>query len=1275
MRKNLFLTLALAAASFAGVNAQGWSLSIGAGDGLPGDNVQKGTQTVQVYKSDVITPSEPLTTLRFTVALNYNGEKPNGNNFVTALSELVVYAADGTTVIPYTATSNADHNTLSGGTDGAGLAALNDGNWGNYWHSCWSETGAQADFHHLELTFAAPVSEFILEWGARPGNPKNAPLLVGLTKGGVDYVPYSDWAFTVGEEITSMDQLEGAQYFVMKSNVPVEYDVYVNNHNSTEGAFGTKTNKDPEVGPGPQYVRGGAVAETPAPEYAIQLIPTDGGYYFYLVTEGKFISIPTDNGSWNGANGVQNLTSKMSDAAVITIHPLDNGRFEFSYPFVNNGNKDTMWMGATPSTGGSKNFNQERYDFYKTGKPFCLNYAYIATFDWTLQEITMNYPAKYTSIPVRNAIKEAKSIYTFMDSVAVEDYEEAYDEFMIVLGEAENNYAAGTYTEIESVFAAVEALNDAMGYYVFSKIQWYCEVYEDEFKAKYKDLCVPSATPVEGHYTKEAYDHIMEVFFGRAWELYEEAEANPYALLNDMKTLINSEEGEIATFLASKIEFITLPMVYTSENPHQTPLGAKVNDGHKDGRYDWEQLIVLGEPVDGIRLTFLETNVGGAASDGKFQGFPMVALSGLEIKDGDGNLLALTSDLVSSNSEETQEREGGNGTIDKLFDDDVLTYYHSAWGGGARYDEPYTNIYLDVKFPEGVSLTNFTIKTIGRTNQNTASLAPGTVCISKYGQEYDPLVLRENPYEVKMGEQITNVADIEDGGIYVISGNLRVKTQDAAPRYYAGSAPYHTNAKAAANDPCVYMFKKVGDNWNIISLANAQYWALNKTVNEETNEETGETTTSTSWSTGLTVYPSNAAEVNFVKSNNLENTFAIYSDIEDNNIDASFTWTNPNDTTDVIKVEKGTVNANKFVFMDWDSNLAGRPCVSAIPGEFTYGLDAISGHAKAQEIIDGDGYAAGDYLHFNKSNGEGEWNIYEVSMSDPYFLWANGIPATLEALGLVVGNDPGCITGDIAALESAIDEVEAVIENEDKENAQAAVEAFNANVTIAQDAERVQVENEYWYAIESAYTEYYKQQNKVKAIYADASGLSWMDAPAAYNRETAQFVFQFQQYDGENNPDGRDIPAGEENNIFKIYSGKEEMYAGTGGGAQQVTLADDFGAALYVVKPLQANIYTIYAVGSDPLHTAGHSEGAGGQGTIVNWTGGAGTASSWILRFVDDTEGTTSIGDLVVEGEEVVSVAYFTPSGSAIPAPVNGVNIVVTVYSNGVIETKKVLVK
>ena len=1264
MRKNLFLTLALAFAGFAGANAQDWSLSLGAGDGLPGDNVQKGTTTVQVYKSDVIKPAEALTTLRFTVAQNYNGEKPNGNNFVTALSELVVYAADGETVIPYTATSNADHNTLSGGTDGAGLSALNDGNWNNYWHSCWSATGAQAEFHHLELTFETPVSEFVLEWGARPGNPKNAPTLVGLTKGGVDYVPYADWAFTVGQEITSMDQLQGAQYFVMKSNVPVEYHTYVNNHNSTEGAFGTQTTKEPNVGPGPLYVAPGVQAEEAAPSYAIQLIPADGGYYLYYVAEGKFLSKnPTDN-AYNGANGGQGKTAKMSDAAVVTITEDGNGRFEMSYMMEYEGEEVEIHMGATPSTGGFKNVDKARYDFYKEGYPYCLNYAYILAFDWTLQEVTMNYPAKYASIPVRNAIKEAKSIYTFMDSVAVEGYEEAYDEFMIVLGEAENNLATGVYTDVEKVFADVETLNTAMGAYVYSKIEWINDVYVWDIEAEYVDLLTPSSNPQDGYYTQEAYDlYITENLMNAVSELYNAAYDDPYSYISQMKTFINGVQGNVDAFLASKIEYVTLPKVYTAENPHQTPLGTLVNNN----RYDWEQLVVLNEAIDGIRLTFLETNVGTAASDGKYKNYPMVALSGLEVLDADGNALALSSSLVSTNSLETSE-----GSLENLFDDETSTFYHSIWGNGTMSPETY--VYLDVKFPEGTKISTFTVKTIGRENK---SLAPGTVCITKYGEEYDPAIFRENPYNVKGGTQITDASQLKDGGLYIMSGNLRVKTQGATPRYYAGAAPYHTNIKAALNDPCVYMFKKTANGWNIISLANAEFWALNKNVRESTDEESGETTTSTSWSTGLTVYPSNAADIKIAKSNNIENAFVLYCDIEDNNIEASWTWTNSNDETDVVTVEAGEVNANKFVFMDWDSNLAGRPCVSAMPGEFTYGLEALSAHSKFEDFKKGDGYSAGDYLHFNKANGEGEWNIYEVSMDDPYYLWANGIGATLSNLGLIVGKDPGCISGDIAALESAVEAVEAVVENEDKEGAQAAVEAFVANVGLALDAERVEVEDGYWYAIESAYPEYYNQQGKIKAIYAGQEGLYWTNAPAKYNRENAQFVFQFQKYGDENDidPDGFGISEDDAQYTYKIWSDYVEAYVGEGGATAQVVMAeDDWSAAVYIVKPLEANVYTIKAAGADPLHTAGHSGGAGNEGTIVNWTGCVGTASSWTLRFVDDAE-ETSISDLVVEGAEVLSVGYFTPAGAAVPAPVSGVNIVVTVYSNGVIETKKVLVK
>ena len=93
-------------------------------------------------------------------------------------------------------------------------------------------------------------------------------------------------------------------------------------------------------------------------------------------------------------------------------------------------------------------------------------------------------------------------------------------------------------------------------------------------------------------------------------------------------------------------------------------------------------------------------------------------------------------------------------------------------------------------------------------------------------------------------------------------------------------------------------------------------------------------------------------------------------------------------------------------------------------------------------------------------------------------------------------------------------------------------------------------------------------------------------------------------------------------------------------------------------------------------HTEGHSEGNGYKGRLVNWNCGnnLNTASSWTFINMGNLE-ETAIEDLVIEGDEVVSVQYFTPAGTAIPAPVKGINIVVTVYANGVVEAKKKIVK
>ena len=90
------------------------------------------------------------------------------------------------------------------------------------------------------------------------------------------------------------------------------------------------------------------------------------------------------------------------------------------------------------------------------------------------------------------------------------------------------------------------------------------------------------------------------------------------------------------------------------------------------------------------------------------------------------------------------------------------------------------------------------------------------------------------------------------------------------------------------------------------------------------------------------------------------------------------------------------------------------------------------------------------------------------------------------------------------------------------------------------------------------------------------------------------------------------------------------------------------------------------------MHLEGNSGGSGDGGDIVYWSG-SDASSQWILNYIGDL---TSISNNVAEeGDEVVSVSYYTAAGVAVAAPVQGVNIVKTVYANGVVKTEKIFVK
>lgn len=87
------------------------------------------------------------------------------------------------------------------------------------------------------------------------------------------------------------------------------------------------------------------------------------------------------------------------------------------------------------------------------------------------------------------------------------------------------------------------------------------------------------------------------------------------------------------------------------------------------------------------------------------------------------------------------------------------------------------------------------------------------------------------------------------------------------------------------------------------------------------------------------------------------------------------------------------------------------------------------------------------------------------------------------------------------------------------------------------------------------------------------------------------------------------------------------------------------------------------------LCISNHQDGAANKGDVVYNTY-AEKYSRWNLRLLNSNP--TAIASPVTEGDEIVSVNYYTPAGISVKAPVKGMNIVKYVYANGVIKSEKI---
>lgn len=1279
MRKNLFLILALAFACFAPANAQ-WMKVLNAEDGLPG--TMDASIGVEAVKTPLITPDAPVSGVRLTILQTRNMEKPDGYP-TTSFSEIMFIDANGNT-INYTPSTNAPQN------ESKGIAALNDGEYGSYMHTNWVAGNTPNDFHYIEFAFEAPVESFRLFWGNRKDKTTNAPTVAVLTEAGVrgviadEDLPVVDLGSYELKGLLSPSQATSVDYVTLKTtNITAWKDDEAKN-------YGNYANW------GPRFLQGPNSYSDPTAEASVKnaakFIPAgDGTYLLYFCNAGGYLGVSkidhTNSQAWLW------LVTDVNKAAHLTLHDDGKGCIEMSFPTTLNDADETPvtgWVIADPRWWDAQNYAlkvvtpaakadiQSANPQYPEG-----SYKLPGSFGFQVYEADYSEPAYLGVTPLNVAIFDAiLAEMRIGGRLDVEDvYETNYYETMKAgVATAEQMIATGCTKAEAEAHAEAMALNRVLYAYtsalaaIDEMVYLYDELadiqYDENWEPVYgwddegfpvhgpNSIFCTEANLVTGKYTRESWDAIVQAAVNNLSDVYVYKQENEGLTAEDYVPMLNDVAAvysALEQFYAGKVELTVFPMVFNSADGLP---GTQVSS-----RYTWQSPVLRPsfDAVEGFRVTFIKTFVEGSGDAVNKDKYPPVALGEMVVCDGAGNKLPITADMITINAQEHNEGPK-SGLVDGTFDanGNITNYgdfYHSPWSSNYTWD-PEGLIYFDVKLPEGVSA--FSVKLAARNN----FFYPLEVCISEYGVEYDPIASSPNPYNVAVGAQVTDPAQITDFGVYAIQGIIKTNPNPDAvpepmqPNWYAGRTTYHTSI---LREGCAYFFIANGDGtFKILNLKESQFWGANGSLVSTSAE---------------------AGNFHFDLSENADfagqNTFVIYSDIaEPEVLTASCEYVDEESGLEII-VDETEVTCAYEVLMDWGPGYGvhSRPCIDPQPGVKPewYGeqADIVSEITPALEAT----ASFGDYLHFNKTSGEGEWKIYKLSMNNPYYFWLTSLVDVVGALGLEPGENPGQLK-DAGSFASDLAAAQSVISANNYSGAEAAAKKLAATVEglVGGEVERNPIENKGTYMIEAAHKGFGRRYAMFVQVSEDGNIIKWGSKPASMDTDDAKrFVFEMKTPSNieELVVDGL-VSEAQKASVFTIMNvATGEYFAG-------VDLVEDIDqASAYLFGRGATDIYDIDDLageGHSELHCGGHGGGSGTGGNVVLWDGDPNdtSASAWRLIKVGNA---TSIDNLVVEGSEVESVKYYTVGGAQIAAPVKGINIISIRYTNGVEKTEKIVVE
>lgn len=267
-------------------------------------------------------------------------------------------------------------------------------------------------------------------------------------------------------------------------------------------------------------------------------------------------------------------------------------------------------------------------------------------------------------------------------------------------------------------------------------------------------------------------------------------------------------------------------------------------------------------------------------------------------------------------------------------------------------------------------------------------------------------------------------------------------------------------------------------------------------------------------------------------------------------------------------------------------------------GEVKAGTMSWSGGYKQTDVAF-DTNVMGRYVLFVTLDSDGQDPHKWASCSEFYVYEAYntkvGLSKEIKELQYVVDNsgvNPGQYkAANSAAIATAIAKAQAVLNTEGATMTQYG-DALN---TLKAETNGLVVVNPLeagYYMIVSGFQAFKDKQGVEKAMYAKAGAPAWK----TLNQKDGTQYWQLKAVEGG----------------FALYNlGREKYISGVDALGDETVLTFD-----NLTTPGDFNIKK----GSDVFHALYHNGGAGNEGDITSWGGNSGTASSWMLRRVEDIE-------------------------------------------------------